>query len=102
MLKYFFILFNCFFCLSAYSKNVDTSVPADLMYAGKPIDSLCFLANKEDIIDLNKCGLKKEKYTLNGLDNDLIKKGYIGYNWKDTSTSYSSEGSTYYKIFPAA
>lgn len=102
MLKYLFILFICLISVTVYSKNLDTSVPADLMYNGKPIDSLCFSMDKNlDIIQLNNCGIKKEKYSINGLDQDLIKKGFIGYNWKDTSVSYPAEGSSYYKIFPA-
>lgn len=101
MIKTIFFLLSSLICLSSYANN-QTPVPKDLMYAGKPIDALCFnLEGNTNTIHLDKCGIKKEKYSVNGLDNDLIKKGYIGYNWKDTSVSYPSEGSSYYKSFSA-
>lgn len=78
-------------------------VPADLIYLGKPIDSLCFYnEERTTLINLNDCGIKKEKYMATGQDNDLIKNGYIGFNWKDTNASFSLKGYSYYKFFPAS
>ncbi|MDI1352931.1 MAG: hypothetical protein PSV35_09250 [bacterium] len=79
------------------------SLPPDLLFNNKPIDSLCFANNENDtnLINLNNCGLSKEKYKLIGQDKNLINKGYIGYNWQNPEFSSGGEGSTYYTFFAA-
>lgn len=81
-----------------------TASAADLFYLGKPIDALCFfnLENNSNVIKLNECGIKKEKYIIKNQDNDLLKRGFIGFEWKETGVSYPSAGYSYYKVFPAS
>lgn len=96
-----FFISACFIT-TCIADNLPAQVPTDLMYLGKPIDSLCFnLDANSNTIQLNTCGIKKEKYTLSSVNSDLIKKGYVGFDWKDTTASYPAEGYSYYKIFPA-
>ncbi|MBA2709830.1 MAG: hypothetical protein H0U57_04455 [Tatlockia sp.] len=80
--------------------NSANAVPS-LMFSGKPVDPLCFsnLESNLNTIDLKTCGIKKEKYRVTGQDEDLIKKGYVGFNWKDSSSD--SQGMSYYKVFSA-
>jgi len=79
------------------------SVPAELMYLNKPVDPLCFfdMESDSDQIVLKKCGIAKEKVQIKGQNADLLKKGFIGFNWQSTDTSYASQGSSYYKWFDA-
>lgn len=78
-----------------------TYAAPELMFSGKPVDSLCFynLPSNSKLIDLKTCGAKKENYTISGQNDDLIKKGYLGYIWKDPSSN--SQGDSYYKVFSA-
>jgi hypothetical protein len=50
--------------------------PAELTYAGKPIDPLCFFSmeGNSNTIDLTQCGIEKDKYTKIGENAELIKK----------------------------
>jgi hypothetical protein len=79
--------------------TVFAATPDDLTYDGKPIDSLCFAPGESHVIDLKNCGLEHEKYKSNGPSADMKKKGYVGYEWKDTATE--AQGYTYYKYFDA-
>jgi hypothetical protein len=74
--------------------------PQSLVYAGKPIDSLCF-SNPEKTIDLRRCGAEHEKYIVKNARTDLNKKGYIGYEWTDSSMPSGPQGYSYYKYFSA-
>ena len=77
------------------------SFPTDMMFADKSIDSLCF-ADWEDsasLVYLNNCGITKLNYTLNGVNDALINKGFIGYDWTDAKNQ--SNGYSYYKFFSA-
>lgn len=85
-----------FVLASAYAANI----PADMMFDGKPIDSLCFnLQENTNTIDLQKCGAKSQNYVVKDQKDILNKKGYTGYNWQDPSTQ-APGGYTYYKFFP--
>lgn len=69
-------------------------VPTDLMYSNKPIDSLCFVPEKNNTeINLNNCGAKKNKLVTKGINEELSKQGYLGYDYKG--------GFSYYKHYPA-
>lgn len=88
-----------------YSTAFASTIPNDLMYAGKPIDSLCFSNERphKGTIDLRNCGATHEKYVLNGVNAELSKKEYIGYDWKDPSLPKEANvsGYSYYKFYPA-
>jgi len=92
-----------FVCSSLFSAALYATVPPDLIFKNKPIDALCFNISEGNpsTIDLNNCGLTKEKYILKGSDKSLIQKGYIGYNWQDPEFQGATQGYSYYKIFNA-
>ncbi len=94
--------FKLVFCISLFT-SLASAFPADLMLENKPIDSLCFfnLENNKSTINLKQCGIKKEKYILKGTNADLIKKGYIGYDWQDPTLQGSAQGYSYYRYFNA-
>jgi hypothetical protein len=93
----FIVLMSSVEALPSNSENV----PSNLMFSGKPVDSLCFfnLESNSNLIHLKNCGVIKEKFTITGHDDSLIKKGYIGFNWQDPDSK--SQGDSYYKIFSA-
>lgn len=83
---------------------VDYPSPPDLQYQKKPIDSLCFfnLETKDNRVDLRKCGAKHEKYVVKNTENELSKKGYLGYTWEDPSIPEGgAQGYSYYRFFDA-
>lgn len=77
-----------------------TPVPDSLMYSGMPVDSLCF-ANPDTKINLKRCGAAWEKYRIIDSHTDLNKKGYIGYDWADTTNAPGAQGFSYYRYFKA-
>lgn len=79
--------------------TINAATPDDLMFNNKPIDALCFSNPEGNRIQLNQCGLAKEKYVMKGANSALIRKGYIGYDWQ--SPEDSAEGYSYYKFFDA-
>jgi hypothetical protein len=90
--------------LSTSVLAVNPSVPAELQFQGMPIDSLCFagLETKGNRVDLRKCGAKQEKYTVKKSENELSKKGYLGFEWEDPSIpSGGAQGYSYYQFFDA-
>ncbi|WP_454782131.1 hypothetical protein [Legionella sp. WA2022007384] len=91
------------FCLFSYlfAGEIGAAIPADFMFHNKPVDALCFFNMEGNEIDLNQCGLAKEKYVMKGQNSKLIEKGYIGYNWQDPQFSDSAQGYSYYKFFNA-
>ncbi|PWY56770.1 hypothetical protein DGG96_05010 [Legionella qingyii] len=91
-----FFLFSYLFTVKIWA-----AVPADFMFHDKPIDALCFFNMEGTVIDLNQCGLAKEKYVMKGQNSKLIANGYIGYDWQDPEFSDSSQGYSYYKFFNA-
>ncbi len=90
-------------CALTSVQAAPNSFPADMMYAGKPIDSLCFANNESNsqTIDLKNCDATTSKYTIKGQNALLSKKGYTGYIWQDPEFSPGPEGYSYYKFFPA-
>lgn len=97
------ILLWCLAFTSVWAaENNSNNIPEDLMVRNKPIDPLCFnLEGNSNLIHLQNCGIKKQKYKIVQRDKDLIKKGYIGFDWKEGSGDDASQGSSYYKSFPA-
>lgn len=93
---FWFILFSYLF-----AAKINAAAPADLMFHDKPIDPLCFFNIEGKTIDLEQCGVEKEKYVVKGHNSQLIAKGYIGYNWQDPQFPDSTEGYSYYKFFNA-
>ncbi|MGQ3891684.1 hypothetical protein [Legionella sp. CNM-4043-24] len=89
--------------LVVLSMSAQASVPPDLQFSGKPIDALCFsnLEDNSDKVNLNQCGIKKDAMKIKGHNSDLLKQGFIGFDWQATNTSYPSQGSSYYKWFEA-
>ena len=78
------------------------SVPNELQFNGKPIDALCFEEiPKNNIIQLNNCGIAKDKYRMKGQNEELSKKGYIGFDWQDPSGPSEVSAYSYYKFFAA-
>lgn len=78
-------------------------LPQALMFADKPVDSLCFfnLEDKQDRITLTHCGAAKDKVLVTGHNAGLLKKGFTGFDWKATDASYPSQGYSYYQWFDA-
>lgn len=96
-------MFMCFF-LSVFASLAYAAFPVNLMIEDKPIDALCFfnLESDKSEVNLKHCGLKKEKYVMKGQNADLIKKGYIGYNWQDPELQGAMQGYSYYRYFKAS
>ncbi len=97
------LLFSQMVAQTLASASNQNSVPQDLSFNGKPIDSLCFF-NEESTsitVDLNQCGAVKSKYKTKAIDLDLSKKGYFGYNWEDDSFTSVFRGYSYYKYIDA-
>jgi hypothetical protein len=93
-----FILFISI-SLVAYASN---ALPADLQFKGQPIDTLCFNdIPKNNKIALNNCGAAKEKYNIKSKNDELIAKGYIGYDWQDSTMPAEISGYSYYRFFKA-
>lgn len=90
-------------CFSIFSMALWAETPADLMFHNKPIDPLCFNITEGNAttVDLNNCGITKQKYVSKGSNETLIQQGYIGYNWQDPSFQEAPQGFSYYKIFHA-
>ena len=82
---------------------VDVSLPSALTYLAKPIDPLCFFESEGALanIDLSHCGVSKDKSLVKTPNKALIKKGFVGFDWKNPHTAYPSGGSSYYKVYPA-
>lgn len=77
-------------------------LPMDLLYNDKPIDSLCFQNPEKNTLDLAHCGAKQQKLLPQMSNEQLLKKGYIGYDWKDpTLPSHAPRGYSYYRFFQA-
>ena len=75
----------------------------ELMYQGKPIDSLCLFETEDTNgrADLRKCGLDSKKgRRISGHNQQLMSKGFVGYNygWK-INGSENTRGNSYYKEF---
>lgn len=84
------------------SPSVPNHFPTSLLYNGKPIDALCFSYQEmTPVINLTDCGLEKDKLKIKGQNAELIKNGFIGYDWEETDSSISSQGFSYYKAFDA-
>ena|SRR3990167_1064033 len=82
---------------------ISNNVPHELLFLGKPVDPLCFsnVDSRSKVIDLNNCGITKEKLTKSGENRHLINAGFVGFDWQDPKASYSSQGLSYYKVFDA-
>lgn len=93
------------FCLfaSLSAPAVSAALPQALLFLNKPVDSLCFfnLESNSDKISLGNCGAAKEKVRVKGHNASLLNRGFIGYDWQASGTSYPSQGSSYYKPFDA-
>jgi hypothetical protein len=100
--NYLLILFSQFFIPIAQASTAP-QIPTDLMYLNKPIDSLCFFSQEAagNDIDLKKCGANKNKLTIKSMNSDLSKQGYLGYDYEDKQVTPGSQGTSYYKYYPA-
>lgn len=89
---------------SAHAEHLNSShYPADLQYANKPVDPLCFfdLDNDKGIVHFNDCGIAKTQYTITEKNKNLTQQGFYGFDWKDNTSNYPSAGSSYYKAWEA-
>lgn len=77
--------------------------PADLMYLNKPIDALCFFnqGSNREYVQLSQCGALIDKLSFKGQNTNLLKKGYIGFDWQSSNAAYPAQGYSYYQFFPA-
>ncbi|STY31041.1 Uncharacterised protein [Legionella wadsworthii] len=92
----------CFLlCTFLLAEKINADIPKDLMFHNEPIDALCFFNFEGKDLDLQHCGLAKEKYLVKGHDSSLLAKGYIGFNWQDPLFPDSAQGYSYYKFFSA-
>jgi len=74
--------------------------PKDLIYSGKPIDSLCFSEDnlsKDNTIDLRTCTAIHDKYVVKDSNKKLQDEGFIGYDWVNNDMN----GYTYYRFYYA-
>ena len=80
-----------------------SNVSNELMYLGKPIDSLCLFetVDTHGRADLRACGLHSQKGRhIVGQVNPLIAKGFVGYNYSfNIKGSPNTQGNSYYKKF---
>lgn len=79
------------------------AIPDDLIFNQKPIDAQCFFDNLDNakVINLNDCGLVKEKHVFKGHNSSLIKKNFIGYDWQVPQSYDGAQGYSYYRYFNA-
>ena len=89
--------------LSILLSSFACAAPEDLMVNNQAIDSLCFfnLESNTKIINLKRCGLNKQKFTIKGQNEHLIQKGFIGYDIQSSEPSTQPAGYSYYKFFKA-
>lgn len=84
--------------------TVPQDFPSNLLYQNKPIDSLCFYETQDansGTIALDRCGIRSETHRkIISHNNELLQKGYIGYNysWAIDGDSAPSQGYSYYKL----
>lgn len=98
----FCALLLCFGASSAALSAVNGDVPRELLYNGKPIDSLCFSdVPQSNQIDLRNCGAAKSNFIVKEGYAKLLSEGFIGYSWQDREMPSSPQGSTYYRFYPA-
>lgn len=88
--------------LLSFKVYATPNMPSDLLYQGKPIDPLCLyeMENHTTAIDLKKCGIQAvAKRKVTGTDKELIKNGFIGFDylWGDES-DFQSNAYSYYKV----
>jgi len=79
----------------------DPSLPDALMYRGKPLDPLCLfqIEDTKGVVKLNQCGLSSDKKPMIlGKNNQLISKGFFGYDYSlKLNDAKSISGYSYYK-----
>lgn len=99
------ILLSLLLAVSFAYADTSNPIPADLMFNGQPIDSLCFFKiasnTNTSTIDLSHCGAVEEKYSIIGKNAKLSKQGFIGYEWIDPSLPPGPRGHSYYQYFNA-
>ena len=101
MTRIFVIFFGILICTAATA--VSSKFPEDLIFLNTPVDTLCFsnLKDNSPVIHLNQCGIQQQKWVIQSQNSDLIKAGFVGFEWKDPKASFPSQGSSYYKAFEA-
>lgn len=83
----------------SFCDTLHSTYPNDLLYLGKPINSMCFYKEPDNnfVVNLaNGCDTQDIKAT--SQDNDMQKNGYIGYEYTQQNDDFSSSGFSYYKI----
>jgi hypothetical protein len=101
--KYLFMILSQLCMLHIAHASTTQSIPSGLMYSNKPIDSLCFMSDKnKSEIDLKKCGANKKTFTVKAMNQDLSKQGYLGYDYEDKSYTPALHGYSYYKYYPVS
>ncbi|KTD22935.1 hypothetical protein [Legionella londiniensis] len=97
------LLFILYLPCLTYAKLAD--IPSELLYQGKPIDSLCFFEPEEgsdkNKVNLANCGLNSEKgRSTAGQNDDLIAEGFIGYDYEwPLEDGVKLQGYSYYKPY---
>jgi len=95
-------LIFCLLLSSQIDAKVTTTATSALTYQNKPIDALCFFdfQGKQSKVALNKCGLQSDHdRKLQTVDQDLIKKGYVGFDYTYTIDANTQQhGASYYKV----
>lgn len=107
LLKIFILGFLVSLCGPATATALNSlQFPAELKFNEKPIDPLCYFSPdlNKDLLDLNNCGLAKEKYQMTEISQELSKKGFYGFDWKEAPVpeqSFVFQGYSYYKAWEA-
>lgn len=82
---------------SCFSLTIPNDFPNELKYKGQPIDPMCFEGNEKKI-SLNQCGIHfQQSLKMSGQNDNLIKKGYYGYDYQQTDNG-NMQAYSYYKV----
>lgn len=88
---------------TVYAQNYSgESFPKDFKYQNKPIDPLCIdklsldQTARASSVNVDECS-KHRNIVEEGVNDDLIRKGYIGYEYSYNLPGATEKGTTYYK-----
>jgi hypothetical protein len=90
------LLYSCFNACMSHA-----NLPSDLLFHDKPIDALCLnIQEPTKTVNLNQCGLSKEKYVLKEPNQTFTKQQFQGFTWQDPNYP-NVLGYSYYQFFNA-
>jgi hypothetical protein len=90
--------------LAIHAGNIPADYPKELLYKGKPIDSLCFYETQDpnQAVSLASCGINAvNERKVVSQNRKMLAKGFIGYDYNmfvAGSKSAMPNGYSYYKV----